>query len=114
MDRTGKAHSSFISFCCLSLCLTFQLVMNDIGEVGLFTPPEDPKLPGIGLDFAAPYAQQVGLDTAHEAAQNRIVLGRGRDHRTVLPAAAEAVAAPFNACQLRLGEKRIIIKTLQL
>lgn len=76
--------------------------MDDIGEVGLLTPPEDPQLPGIGLEFAAPHAQQVGLHAAHEAAQNRVVLGRGRDHRPVLPAAAEAVATPFNARQLRL------------
>lgn len=82
--------------------LTFQLMMNDIGEVGLVAPPEDPKLLGIGLDFASPHAQQVGLHAAHEAAQDRVVLGRGRDHRAVLPAAAEAVATPFNACQLRL------------
>lgn len=84
--------------------------MNDVGEVGLFTPPEDPQLLGVGFDFAAPYAQQVGLHAAHEAAQNRVVLGRGRDHRPVLPAAAETVATPFNACQLRLGEKRTVIK----
>lgn len=81
-------------------------MMNDIREVGLFTPPEDPQLLGIGLDFASPYTQQVGLHAAHEAAQNRVILGRGRDHRTVLPAAAEAVATPFDACQLRLEEER--------
>lgn len=100
MDRTEKRASSFVSFI---LFLTFQLVMNDIGKVGLFTPPEDPQLLGIRLDLAPPHAQQVGLHAAHEAAQDRVVLGRSRDHRPVLPAAAEAVATPFNARQLRLG-----------
>lgn len=101
MDRNRDA-SSFTSFI---LFLTFQLVMDDVGEVGLLTPPEDPQLLGVGLDLASPYAQQVGLNAAHEAAQNRVVLGRGRDHRPVLPAAAEAVAAPFDARQLRLGKE---------
>lgn len=102
MDRPERPHPSshFIPL------LTFQLVMNDVGEVGLFAPPEDPQLLGVGLDLASPHAQQVGLHAAHEAAQNRVVLGRGRDHRAVLPTAAEAVAAPFNARQLRLGEER--------
>lgn len=80
--------------------------MDDVDEVGLLAPPEDPQLLGLGLDLAAPHAEQVGLDAAHEAAQHRIILGRSRDHRTVLPAAAEAVATPFNARQLRLGEER--------
>lgn len=80
--------------------------MDDVGEVGLLAPPEDPQLLGLGLDLAAPHAEQVGLDAAHEAAQHRIILGRGRDHRSVLPAAAEAVATPFNARQLRLGGGR--------
>lgn len=102
MDRREKRASSLIPFI---LFLTFQLMMNDIGEVGLFTPPEDPQLLGVGLDLAPPHAQQVGLHAAHEAAQDRVVLGRGRDHRPVLPAAAEAVATPFNARQLRLGEE---------
>lgn len=79
--------------------------MNDVGEVGLFAPPEDPQLLGVGLDLAPPHAQQVGLNAAHEAAQHRLVLGRRRDHRSVLPAAAEAVATPFNARQLRLGKE---------
>lgn len=80
--------------------------MDDVGQVGLFAPPEDPQLLGFGLDLAAPHAEQVGLNAAHEAAQHRVVLGRGRDHRPVLPAAAEAVATPFDARQLRLGEER--------
>lgn len=78
--------------------------MNDIGEVGLLAPPEDPQLLGVGLDLASPNAEQVGLNAAHEAAQDRVVLGRGRDHRPVLPATAEAVATPFDARQLRLEE----------
>lgn len=80
-------------------------MMNDIREVGLLAPPEDPQLPGIGLDLASPHTQQVGLHAVHEAAQNRVILGRGRDHGPVLPAAAEAVAAPFDARQLRLEEE---------
>lgn len=80
--------------------------MDDVGQVGLVSPPEDPQLLGVGLEFAAPHAQQVGLDTAHEAAQHRVVLRRRRDHRPVLPAAAEAVAAPFDARQLGLGAER--------
>lgn len=79
--------------------------MNDIGEVGLFTPPEDPQLLSVRLDFTSPYTQQVGLHAAHEAAKNRVILGRGWDYRPVLPAAAEAVATPFDACQLRLEGK---------
>lgn len=79
--------------------------MDDVGQVGLLAPPEDPQLLGLGLDLAAPHAEQVGLNAAHEAAQHRVVLGRGRDHGTVLPAAAEAVATPFNARQLRLAEE---------
>lgn len=87
--------------------LTFQLVMDDVGQVGLLAPPEDPQLLGVGLDLAAPHAQQVGLHAAHEAAQHRVVLGRRRDHRAVLAAAAEAVAAPFDARQLGLqGERK--------
>lgn len=98
----------------LCVCLTFQLMMNDVREVGLFTPPEDPQLLGIRFDFASPYTQQIGLHAAHEAAQNRVILGRGRDDWPVLAAAAEVVATPLNACQLRLGEKRITMKSLQL
>lgn len=79
--------------------------MNDTGEVGLFTPPEDPQLLGVGLDFASPYTQQVGLHAAHEATQDRVVLGGGRDHRPILPTTTEAVATPFNARQLSLGEE---------
>lgn len=52
-------------------------MMNDIGEVGLLAPPEDPQLLGVGLDLASPNAEQVGLNAAHEAAQDRVVLGRG-------------------------------------
>lgn len=100
MDRPEAS-----SFTPVVLLLTFQLMMDDVGEVGLLAPPEDPQLLGVGLDLASPYAQQVGLNAAHEAAQDRVVLGRGRDHRPVLPAAAEAVASPFNARQLRLGEE---------
>lgn len=102
MDRTQERPSSFIAFI---LFLTFQLLMNDTSKVGLFAPPEDPQFLGIGLDFASPHAQQVGLHAAHEAAQNRVVLGRGGDHGPVLPAAGEPVATPFNARQLRLEEK---------
>lgn len=80
-------------------------MMNDIREVGLLAPPEDPQLPGIGLDLASPHTQQVGLHAVHEAAQNRVILGRGWDHGPVLSAAAEAVAAPFDARQLRLEEE---------
>lgn len=80
--------------------------MNDIGEVGLLSPPEDPQLLGVGLDFAPPHAQQVGVHAAHEAAQDRVVLGRGRDQRPELSPTAEAVAAPFNASQLRLQGRR--------
>lgn len=80
-------------------------MMNDIREVGLLAPPEDPQLPGIGLDLASPHTQQVGLHTVHEAAQDRVILSRCRDHRPVLSAAAKAIAAPFDACQLRLEEK---------
>lgn len=114
IDRTEKPHSSFMSFCCLSPPLTFKLMMDDVGEVGLLAPPEDPQLLGVGLDLAPPHAQQVGLHAAHEAAQDWVVLGRGRNHRTVLPTAAEAVAAPFNARQLRLGEgrERVMMKRL--
>lgn len=86
-------------------------MMNDVGEVGLFPPPEDPQLLGVGFDFASPHTQQIGLHTAHEAAQDRVVLGRGRDHRPVFPTAAKVVATPFNARQLRLGDKRGLIKT---
>lgn len=87
--------------------LTFQLVMDDVGQVGLLAPPEDPQLLGVGLDLAAPHAQQVGLHAAHEAAQHRVVLGRRRDHRAVLAAPTEAVAAPFDARQLGLqGERK--------
>lgn len=81
-------------------------MMNDIREVGLFSPPEDPQLLGVRLDFASPHAQQVGMHAAHEAAQDRVVLGRGRDQRTEFPPTAEAVATPFNASQLRLQERR--------
>lgn len=42
--------------------------MDDVGEVGFLAPPEDPQLLGLGLDLAAPHAEQVGLDAAHEAA----------------------------------------------
>lgn len=101
-DGSSGETSYLISFI---LYLTFQLVMNDVGEVGLFAPPEDPQLLGVGPNLASPNAQQVCLDAAHEAAQNRVVLCWRRDHRPVLPAAAEAVAAPFNARQLRLGEE---------
>lgn len=80
--------------------------MDDVGQVGLLAPPEDPQLLGVGLDLAAPHAQQVGLHAAHEAAQDRVVLGRRRDHRAVLAAAAEAVAAPFDARQLSLQAER--------
>lgn len=76
--------------------------MDDVGQVGLLAPPEDPQLLGVGLDLAAPHAQQVGLHAAHEAAQHRVVLGRRRDHGAILAAAAEAVAAPFDARQLGL------------
>lgn len=81
-------------------------MMDDVGQVGLLAPPEDPQLLGVGLDLAPPHAQQVGLDAAHEAAQDRVVLGGRRDYRPVLPATAEAVAAPFNARQLRLGGRK--------
>lgn len=88
--------------------------MNDVREVGLFTPPEDPQLLAVGLDFAPPHAQKVGLHAAHEAAQDRVVLSRGGDHGPVLAAAAESVAAPFNAHQVRLEEeRRIMIKASQ-
>lgn len=80
--------------------------MDDVGQVGLLAPPEDPQLLGVGFDLAPPHAQQVGLDAAHEAAEDRVVLGGRRDHRPVLPATAEAVAAPFNARQLRLGRRK--------
>lgn len=80
--------------------------MDDVGQVGLLAPPENPQLLGLGLDLAAPHAEQVGLNAAHEAAQHWVVLGGGRDHWPVLPTAAEAVATPFNARQLRLGEER--------
>lgn len=80
-------------------------MMNDVGEVGLFAPPEDPQLLGIGLDLAPPHTQQVGLNAAHEAAQNWLILGRRRDHGPVLATAAEAVTTPFNARQLRLGKE---------
>lgn len=80
-------------------------MMNDFREVGLLAPPEDPQLPGIGLDLASPHTQQVGLHTLHEAAKYWVILSRGRDHGPVFPAAAEAVAAPFDARQLRLEEK---------
>lgn len=109
MDRTQEQPPSFIAFI---LFLTFQLVMNDIREVGLFAPPEDPQLLGIGFDLASPHAQQVGLHAAHEAAQNRVVLSRGGDHRPVLAATPEAVATPFNARQLRLEEERRAIQEL--
>lgn len=79
--------------------------MDDIREVGLLAPPEDPQLLGVGLDLASPYAEKVGLNTEHEAAQDWVVLGRGRDHWPVLPAAAEGVATPFNARQFRLGRE---------
>lgn len=50
--------------------------MDDVGEVGLVAPPEDPQLLGVRLDFAAPHTQQVGLHTAYEAAQYRVILCR--------------------------------------
>ena len=74
-----------------------------MGQVRLLPPPEDPQLLGVGLDLAAPHTQQVGAHAAHEAPQHRVVVGRRRDHRPVLPAAAEAVASPLDARQLRLA-----------
>jgi len=90
--------------CCLLLLFTFQLVVDDVGQIRLLAPPEDPQLLGVGRDLASPHAEQVGADAAHEAAQHRVVLRRRRDHRAVLAAAAEAVASPLDARQLRLPE----------
>lgn len=81
-------------------------MVDDVGEVRLLPPPEDPQLLGVRADVAAPHAQQVGLDAAHEAPQDGVVLGGSRDHRAAPAAAAETVAPPFNAGELRLQEEK--------
>ena len=95
------------------MLLTFQLVVDDVGQVRLLPPPEDPQFLCVWLDLAAPHAQQVGADATHEAPQHRVVMGWRRDNWPVLAAATEAVASPLDACQLRLvwegeweGERR--------
>ena len=76
--------------------------MDDVGQVRLLPPPEDPQFLCVWLDLAAPHAQQVGADATHEAPQHRVVMGWRRDNWPVLAAATEAVASPLDACQLRL------------
>lgn len=78
--------------------------MYDVTEVGFVTPPEDPELLSVRFEFASPNTQQIGLDAACKAAQHRVVLCRSRDHGSIFAAAAEVVAAPFDARQLRLHE----------
>lgn len=48
--------------------------MNQIGKVGVVSPPEEPQLPPALSLAAPPHAQHVGLKAAAETAQDGVLL----------------------------------------
>lgn len=78
--------------------------MDEIGEVWVVPPPEEPELPAPRPLTAPPYAEHVGLQAAAEAAQDGVFLRHWKEDGRrggTLP----HKPLPFDPCQVSLQDK---------
>lgn len=97
MSRRGETLSRWSG----RRALTGELVVDELGEVGVVAPPEEPELPAPRSLVAPPHAQHVGLQAAAEAAQDGVLLRHGEDDGR-RGGSLPHEAAPFDASQVRL------------
>lgn len=90
--------------CSWRVCPTCELVVDEICEVRVVPPPEEPQLPPALPLTPPPYAQHVGLQAAAEAAQDGIFLRHREEdgrRRGTLP----HKLLPFDPSQVSLQEE---------
>lgn len=83
---------------------TCELMVDQLSEVGVVSPPEEPQLPPAWSLAAPPHAQHVGLQAATEAAKDGVLLCH-REEDGSRGGALPHKHLPFDPCQVSLQVK---------
>lgn len=75
--------------------------MNELSEVGVVAPPEEPELAAAGRLVPPPHTEHVSLQAAAEAAQDGVLLSHGEEDRR-RGGALPHITLPFDPGQVSL------------